>query len=401
MNKTNQPLAGVRILDLTQLYPGPLATMMLGDMGAEVIKIENPIGGDKLRVLANISQGMSDPYLLVNRSKQSLALNLKHPKAKEVFMKLVATADVIVEGFKPGTLERLGFGYDTLKQYRRNIILCSISGYGQTGPDAMRAGHDINYCAKAGILALSGTRQGPPALSGVQIADVTGGSWQAIAGIFGALYQREKTGQGQWLDISMADGVLTTATLALSNILAGQKLSPRGQAPLSGGLPEYGIYKTKDDRYLAVGALEPVFFARLCQALDCPHLENKQLVSEQEKQEIAAQFSKKFMQKTQAEWIEVFSKIDACVEPIFEDQEILADAQYNHRRMFFKMDDPKVAAITQIATPLKFANQKEPDLAPPSLGEHTAQILSQLGLSAEEIKTLEEDGVIGIHKATH
>lgn len=396
MSKDSAPLDGVRILDLTRLFPGPLATMMLGDLGAEVIKVEDPATGDLTRYWPPLKKGIGAGFLALNRSKLSFTVNLKDPKGRELFLRLAESTDVVVEGFRPGVMDRLGIGYEKLKEVREDIILCSISGYGQDGPFRQRAGHDINYCARTGVLGLTGVRNGPPSMLGIQVGDVTGGTWQALAGILGALFQRERTRQGQWVDIAMTEGTLTTTTLMLADAFIGEKIPPRGEAPLAGGYPGYGVFETADGRYLSVGALEPHFFDTLCEALGLPEHKGKTGLLGEEGRALREEIARILKSRTQREWMQVFEKLEACVEPVLEGEEVLAEPQLNHRGMFFKMDHPDAGPIKQMSTPLKLANRSAPHLPPPRLGEHTADILKRLGLSDEEIQSLAEAGTIGV-----
>ncbi|HUU02453.1 MAG TPA: CaiB/BaiF CoA-transferase family protein [Myxococcota bacterium] len=396
MSTTLPPLSGLRILDLTRLFPGPLATMILGDLGADVIKIEDPAKGDLMRYLPPQKNGIGQGFLALNRSKRSLALDLKSVRGRDLFLDLVRKSDVVVEGFRPGVIERLGLGYSELKRARADIILCSISGYGQTGPYRLRAGHDINYCARAGVLGASGERDGPPMMPGVQIADVGGGTWQALAAIMGALFARERSGRGQWLDVSMTDGVLTTALLAMQNVLAGEQPPERGEAPLAGGLPGYGIFATKDGKHMAAGAIEPQFFAALCDAVGRPHLRDLGACLGEEGRQVKRELSEAFSGRNQSEWVEIFSKLDACVEPVQEGSDVLEDEQLTAREMFFEMEHPAAGKITQMASPLRLAGCRKPNLPPPALGQHTAEILAELGLDPEDVNDLAGRGVCGI-----
>jgi crotonobetainyl-CoA:carnitine CoA-transferase CaiB-like acyl-CoA transferase len=396
MIKNPAPLEDVRILDLTRLFPGPLATMMLGDLGAEVIKVEDPQTGDLTRYWPPFKEGIGAGYLALNRSKLSLAVNLKDPLGRELFLKLAEEADVVVEGFRPGVMDRLGIGYQNLKQAREDIILCSISGYGQDGPYRLRAGHDINYCARTGVLGLTGVYKGPPMMLGVQVGDVTGGTWQALAGILGALFQRERTGRGQWVDVAMTEGALSTATLMLADAFVGEKLPPRGEAPLAGGYPGYGVFETADGRHLSVGALEPHFFDALCEALGLPEHKGQTGLLGEEGRALREKIAGVIKSRTRQEWMQVFEKVEACVEPVLEGEEVLAEPQLNHRRMFFEMEHPTAGSLKLMATPLKLADRPSPHLPPPRLGEHTAEILKRIGLSDDEVRSLVEAGVVSV-----
>ncbi len=398
MNAPASPLAGIRIIDLTRQFPGPLATLILGDLGADVIKVEDPSSGDSTRYLPPVKGDMSAAFLELNRAKRSLAVNLKNPEGRDLLLRLVATADVVVEGFRPGVIERLGIGYEVLQKARSDIILCSISGYGQNGPDSQRAGHDINYCARAGVLDATGERNGPPAMLGVQLGDTLGGSWQALAGILGALFQRERCGQGQWLDVAMADGALSSTILMLAGALIGESLMPRGETFLTGGLPGYGIFETADGGHLSVGAIEMHFFDALCRALGLDHLQGHGIMMGEEGRAVKKQIADKIKTRPLEEWNEVFKVVDACVEPVIEGSRVVDDQQFKARNMFFTLQHPSAGPLTQMASPLKLMGGSPSRLPAPRLGEHTTEILGELGLSPEEIEKLFETGTVGIRQ---
>ena len=257
-------LEGVRVLDLSRLLPGPFLTMVLGDLGADVVKVEEPRVGDYMRDFPPRGDGMSGRYLSVNRNKRSVTVDLKNDRERERFLRMAGQADVVVESFRPGVMDRLGVGYDALRERSEGIILCSISGYGQTGPYRDRAGHDINYLALAGVLAMSGAEpDGPPAMAGVQIADMAGGAMWGAIGILAALIERRRTGKGTHLDISMTEGALALLASEFGILGAEPAVPTRGTGLLNGGAARYGVYRTSDGRYLSVGALEPQFLARL------------------------------------------------------------------------------------------------------------------------------------------
>src|SRR5687768_4309328 len=255
-------LRGIRVLDLSRLLPGPFLTMVLADMGADVVKIEDPKLGDYLRAFPPGKGGMSGRFLAINRGKRSLALDLKSAPARDAFLKMVDMADVVVESFRPGVMDKLGIGYAELAARNPKIIVCSISGFGQTGPYALRAGHDLNYIALAGVLGMTGPAGGPPQMPGVQIADLAGGALWGATAILGALVGRDRNGKGAHLDISMTEGSLALLAAELGNFFCGAKPT-RGTEMLNGAAACYGVYRTKDDRYLAVGALEPKFWIAL------------------------------------------------------------------------------------------------------------------------------------------
>jgi crotonobetainyl-CoA:carnitine CoA-transferase CaiB-like acyl-CoA transferase len=398
MSPPPTPLAGIRILDLSRNLPGPLASTMLGDLGADVIRLEDPRAGDPLRHMPPLVDGVGAMHLGVNRSKRSVAIDLKSTAGRRLALRLAAGCDVVIEGFRPGVIERLGLGYEALCAVRSDIILCSISGYGQTGPDRDRAGHDIDFCARAGLLAQTGAAGGPPALIGGQVADVLGGTWQAVAAVFGALFQRERTGAGQWLDLAMADGALTPLALPLSLPLAGHPPPERGRGTLTGGIPAYGLYRCADERYLALGALEPHFFDALCRALDLDHLGGRGLETGPAGEEVRDALAARFAERTRDEWVERLAGVQACVEPVLELDEVLEVAQYRQRGMIFELATAS-GPLTQLGNPLRLSGRTAPQRPPPALGQHTAEVLDDLGLDGAEIARLAAEGVIGLDEA--
>ncbi len=262
----SEALKDLKVLDLTMNLPGPYMTWLLACMGAEVIKVENPDGGDYARGLGGAKSGTGTPYFqAINRNKKSVALNLKHPEARRLFLALLETYDVLVDGFRPGTMERLGLGFDVTSARQERLIHVSISGYGQDGPYRRRAGHDVNYLSLAGVIGMTGTREGQVALPGVQIADLAGGSLMGLCGLLVAVIQREKTGRGQFVDVSMFHGSLSLATMVFGGIQAGLEEPFPGKMVLNGRFPCYGLYRTKDGRYMSLGALEFKFWQKLLQ----------------------------------------------------------------------------------------------------------------------------------------
>lgn len=258
---SNPLLQGVRILDLSRLLPGPFCTQYLAQMGAEVIKIEDPDGGDPTR------QQFPELFRVINRGKQSVTLDLRREEDAAHFKELVKTADVVLESFRPGVMERLGCGYDTLKTINPRLVYAALTGYGQNGPFRDIAGHDLNYLAWAGVLDQIGTPNGPPTMANVQIADLAGGALTCVMGIQAALLGARASGEGAFVDSAMLDGSLALQPVALATLRSQGATRPRGKDVLSGALPNYNLYKCRDGKYLAVGALEPRFFIRLLKAL--------------------------------------------------------------------------------------------------------------------------------------
>jgi alpha-methylacyl-CoA racemase len=376
-------LTGIRVLDLSRLLPGPFLTMILADMGADVVKVEDPKIGDYMRQFPPAKGGIAGRFLAVNRGKRSVALDLKSPAAKDVFLSMVDQADVVVESFRPGVMDKLGIGYAALSARNPKIVVCSISGFGQTGPYVDRAGHDLGYIALGGVLAMGGGVPGAaPAMPGVQIADLAGGALWGATGILGALLGRTRTGKGAHLDISMTEGALALLAAEYGNQDCGAKPT-RGNEAINGGLACYSIYETKDARYLAVGALEPKFWIALNTAIGRPPVVTE-LLGDQSK--TRAELAAIFATKTAAEWKEILDKHDCCVEVVLEMSEVPSHPLHVAREVFFSIDGGKgVGPVLQVRTPLGTPRSPAP---PPRLGEHTQQVLAEYGVSAETIAAL-------------
>lgn len=378
-------LRGIRVLDLSRLLPGPFLTMVLADMGADVVKIEDPRVGDYLRAFPPGKGGLSGRYLAVNRGKRSLALDLKAPAGRDAFLRMVERADVVVESFRPGVMDKLGVGYAALAARNPKIVVCSISGYGQTGPYAQRAGHDLDYIALAGVLAMGGAAGGAPAMPGVQIADLAGGALWSATAILGALVGRERTGRGAHLDVSMTEGALALLAAELGNLDCGARPT-RGVESLNGGLACYGVYRTADDRYLAVGALEPKFWLALNAALGrAPNV--AEIVGPPDAQaRTRAALADIFATKTAAEWQAALAPHDCCVEVVLEPDELADHPLHRARGVFFELDGGAgVGPIRQVRTPVGAPRAPSP---PPRLGEHSAAVLADYGFAADEIAAL-------------
>jgi len=371
-------LKGVRVLDLSRLLPGPFLTMVLADMGADVVKIEDPKLGDYLRAFPPAKGGMAGRFLAVNRGKRSCALDLKDTQQRNTFLAMVEKADVIVESFRPGVMAKLGLDYATLAARNPGIVVCSISGYGQTGPYTHRAGHDLDYIALAGALAMTGTAHGTPQMPGVQIADLAGGSLWGATAILGALVGRHRTGKGAHLDISMTEGALALLAAEIGNMDCGARPT-RGAETLNGGLACYGVYRTSDDRYLAVGALEPKFWLALNGAIGRPPVAAELIASPPEQARIRGELAAIFATKTAAEWHALLAPHDCCVEIVTELEELPAHPLHREREVFFTIDGGAAGPVLQVRTPVgKPANAT----MPPKLGEHTAEVLAEYGVQS-------------------
>ncbi len=379
------PLEGLKVLDLSRLLPGPYATLVLADLGAHVDKLEDPQGGDYLRQMPPLDGDTSALFEGLNRNKRSIALDLKDPHGRAAFLALLPKYDVLVESFRPGVMERLGLGWDALSQVNPRLVMCSISGFGQTGPDRLKAGHDLGYIARAGVLGYGGADGGPPALPGAQLADIGAGSLFAVVGVLAAIVERQTTGQGRFVDVSMTDGATAFIHMHLaSRLLLGAEGKPlaRGRETLNGGSPCYGVYRTKDSRWLAVGALEPKFFHGVLETLGLPEdLAVGGWDSGPDGQKTRAALERTFAQKTLAEWTAVFREKDLCVEPVLEGDEVLSDPQLISRGLF-RVHDGR----TWLKTPLHLGEVAVKP--PPALGAHTREALAEAGVSAAAIDAL-------------
>ena len=385
-------LDGYKILDFTTLLPGPYATMTLADMGAEVLKIS---GKDKYDLVVNwppVAEGtrVTGTQAWLGRNKKTIFLNLKKPAAVEAVKKLVLEYDIVVEQFRPGVMEKLGVGYKQLKEINPRLIYCAITGYGQDGPFAMKAGHDINYLSRAGIAWAAGRREGGPSLYNFQIADVAGGSMNAVSSILAAIIYRERTGEGQFIDVSMQDSVIPFNSMDGAAYFAGGPMPMRESGLLNGG-GIYDFYETADGKYMSVGSLEPKFFAALCIGLGHPEWKDgKILRGDAEMVNMVKEtFRAVFKTKTQDEWTAVFSELDACVEPVMDLEEVSRDEHLVHRGMWPQVEIPLSDGrkITQMGCPMHLS-KCEPRYSHAGYpeGYHTEEILTALGYSKEEIE---------------
>lgn len=381
-------LAGIRVLDLSRLLPGPFLTMVLADMGADVVKVEDPRLGDYMRAIPPARGGIGGRFLAVNRDKRSVALDLKSPAGRDAFLRLVDRADVVVESFRPGVMDKLGVGWSVLSARNARVVLCSISGYGRDGPFRDRAGHDLNYIGLAGVLAMTGPRGGAPQMPGVQIADLAGGALWGAVGILGALVGRAMTGRGTHLDISMTEGAMALLAAELGNLDCGARPT-RGTESLNGGLACYGVYRTKDGRYLSVGALEPKFWLAFNEAIGRKGDMGELVLPPEGQERVRAEVQAILETKTRAEWEAVFATKDACCEPVLEPEELAGHPLHRTRRMFFTLEHPQLGPIGQLRTPV---GRPEARRAAPRLGEHTEEVLREAGLTDEEIRALRAAG---------
>lgn len=388
-------LAGIKILDLSRLLPGPFCTQMLGDLGAEVIKIEEVQGGDYTRWMQPRGKSDSGMFLALNRNKKSMKLNLRSEAGKAIFLKLVSTADVVLEQFRPGVMDRLGLGYEALKSINPRIIMCSITGYGQNGPYNEMAGHDINYLNLTGISEVTGNYNGKPISSGVQIADVGGGSLWAAFSILAALIAREKTGRGQYIDVAMTDCVFTFMSMLVGAYNFDKRSPSREDHFLNGASAWYNSYKTKDDRWIGLGMLEAKFWEGFCKAIRREDFIAQQFAPGKVQEEMIHELSALFLTKTADEWMHELQSLDICISKVNNLEEALDDPHFKERGMIVQMDHPLDGTIKSIGFPVKFSETPYSiKMAPPSFGEHTEEILLEMGFTGKEIEELSYEGIV-------
>jgi crotonobetainyl-CoA:carnitine CoA-transferase CaiB-like acyl-CoA transferase len=386
------PLTGIKVLDLSRLLPGPLASLVLADLGADVDKVEDTSGGDYLRVMPPHSGSGQDAtssiFLALNRNKRSAVIDLKKPKGKEALLRLVRSYDVILEQFRPGVLDRLGLSHATLLAENPRLVVCALTGYGQTGPLAQRAGHDLNYLARAGVLGFQGPEDGPPTVPGFQLADVSGGLY-AVIGIMGALMERARTGKGSIVDVAMIETAMPFAIAGFGLSFGGQSPKPGGEA-LVGGIAPYQTYATKDGKAMSLAALEPKFWMAFSQGVG-HDVDMSDLVPGPHQVALKQKLRDVFASKTRDEWVQYASTRDCCLEPVLTAEEARADEHLAARKMFFEMAS-RWGPIQQMRTPLTPIDREH--TPPPAQGEHTEAVLREAGISPEEIAAMRAEGAI-------
>ena len=382
MNK-NGALNGLTVLDLSRLLPGPFCSMILADHGARVIAIE-----DKRYA---VEAGGNSAVL---RNKEHITLNLKSDKGREIFFKMVEKADIILEGFRPGVTERLGVDYESVKKINPKIIYCSISGYGQTGPNRNEVGHDVNYLSVAGVLDLIGEKHRPPSIPGIQIADLAGGGMYAAIGILMALYARQQSGTGQYIDISMADGSMSLLSLVLSiKQFTGLPIK-RSDSFLSHRYACYNTYETADNRFISIGAVESRFWKNLCNYFDKPEYIALQY-DDRARDEIIDFLRQKVKQKTLAQWCEELDGRDICWGPVRSLDEAMESPLFKEREMVVDLKDSDGKIVKFLGVPVKLSNTPGTvRTLPPAFGENTNKIIKEFGYSDDKIKEFEKQGII-------
>ncbi|HZK84773.1 MAG TPA: CaiB/BaiF CoA-transferase family protein [Desulfosporosinus sp.] len=390
------PLEGIKVLDLSRYLPGPLATQILADFGAEVVKVEDR-KGELGRFLQPMVKDTSARFYTVNRNKKSIGLDLKHPEGKEIFKKLVAETDIVVDQFRPDVMNKLGLGYEVLKEINPRIIYCIITGYGLTGPMRDAAGHDVNYLNIAGVTELLGTKDGPPAMCGVQIADTAGGSLYSVIAILLALAAREKTGKGQLCDVAMMDGALSLLAYTIGEWSGGEgNLPKRGGELLTGGYATYNNYECKDGKYVSLGAVEDKFWASFCRKVGLEEYIPLQMdVPSQPK--IEASIQKIMLTKIRDEWVEFFSDYDICFTPILTLDEMVKHPQVLARNMVHTLTNFQGSGKDLVCTgvPIKLSETPgEAKMVFARTGENTDEVLAGIGYSNAQIEQLHKDSIV-------
>ena len=400
------PLEGVKVLDLSQRGPGPFCTMMLGDLGAEVTKIEPPAFREGFPSFSTVmfpSQQFSEEdiereyvFLPSNRHKKSICLNLRYPEGKEIFYKLASRSDIIVESFRPGVTKRLAIDYPTISKLNPKIIYCSITGYGQDGPYQDLPGHDINYIALSGALSLISTAEGTPVIPLNLLGDYAGGSLYALAAILAALLVREKEGKGSYIDLALVEGVIALMSPIIALFLCHGLIPQRTESLLTGGMPCYNIYQTKDNKYVAIGCIERHFWENLCQALGREDFIPYQFADGDKKREIFTFLQTTFRRKTRDEWFNELKDKQVCISKVYTIDEVCHDPQVVRRELVESAKHPKFGQVKQLGTPL-FRLIRAPEKIR-SLGsfpgQNTSEILFSLGYSEPEIQSLQKKGII-------
>lgn len=386
-------LEGIRILDMAWLGPGPFCANMLGDLGADVIKVYEAHperrGGP---VMFLFDPAMQPGF----RNCRTMGLNLKAEEGRSIFCDLAKNADVIMEGFRPGVVKRLGVDYDTIKKINPRIVYASLTGFGQDGPYHDLVGHDINYIGIGGLLGMTGPAGGAPVIPGTVIADFAAGGMSAAIGILAALMARERSGMGQFVDMSMTDAVVEATSIQISPYLLNGMVPKKGETMFTGHYPWYNVYETKDGKYISIGALEPWFFANLCELLGCEQLIEHQFAEGEKREEIFKYFRATFLSKTRDEWVAILQQKDTCVAPVYDINELESDPQLIARRMIIEIDHPTMGRVKQVGSMHKLSDSPvEVRNWSIRFGQHTEEILLELGYDKTHIDELFKVEVIG------
>jgi alpha-methylacyl-CoA racemase len=391
-------LAGLRVLDLSRLLPGGFCSLLMADFGADVIKVEDTGMGDYVRYSPPLYDG-ADPtaasalFLALNRGKRSIRIDLKQDAGRDVLLRLVRDADVLLESFRPGVMDRLGVGYERLREENPRLVYCAITGYGQDGPYAARAGHDMNYLALAGLLGLTGEPDGPPVQAAGQIADIGGGALMAAFGILAALRERDRSGEGQLVDVSMTDGALSWLAMVAARYFADGRTPKRGEPELAGGLICYRPYRCADG-WVTLGALEPKFWRAWCEGVGRPDLVEQQFAAVGS--DVHGEVEAVFAERTRADWRAFNDVHDCCLEPVLALDEALESELVRAREMVVEVDQPGAGPVRLLGAPVKLSRTPaEPTRAGgPAIGADTDAVLGEVGYAGAEIGALREAGTV-------
>jgi crotonobetainyl-CoA:carnitine CoA-transferase CaiB-like acyl-CoA transferase len=395
-------LEGMKVLDLSRLAPGPFCSMLLGDLGADVLLVEAPpeqlpgrgaVPGNSARQMAAAAMGRA-AFNALGRNKRSIVLNLRSDQGKKVFFDLARDSDVVLEGFRPGVVKRLGVDYEAVSKVNPRAVYCSLSGFGQTGPYSQFVGHDINYISVGGALGLIGWPDTPPAIPMNLLADFAGGGLHAAFAILAAVIARDKTGRGQYVDIAMSDGVIYLLASAISGYFSSGSVPTRGATMLNGAAPHYNVYECSDGKWISIGSLEPHFWANLCKALG-----REDLLPEQNNREVqpgtAAFFKETFRTRPRDEWFRILTETDICAGPVYQLDEALNDPQNLARDMVLEIDHPELGKVKQVGIGPKLSDTPgSVRSTAPSPGQHTDEVLAALGYSQQDVAALREKGAV-------
>ncbi|MFA4910666.1 MAG: CaiB/BaiF CoA-transferase family protein [Desulfobacteria bacterium] len=387
-------LEGIKILDLSRLLPFNYCTLMLADLGAEVLKIEEPKIGDYMRWMPPKLEKESAVFLMANRNKKGMTLNLKEEKGKEILRRLVKEYDVLFESFRPGVMKRLGLGYDDLKEINPRLVFCSSTGYGQDGPYKDRPGHDMNYISVAGILESTGRHTGAPVIPGIPIADMSIGIFSAFS-ILAGIIARDRMGKGQYIDVSMTDCMVSYNMINIAGLVASQRSHGLETLGITGETPCYNVFKTKDGKFISLGNIEDKFWLNLLKLIGREDLKESQFATGEQQKKTMDELQRIFLSKTREEWLGLFEGKDICYAPVNDAEDLMADPHVKHREMLLEMEHPVEGKVTTVGFPFKFSQTPGRIKTPsPTLGQHTEEILKGLGYKDQDIKEMEEKGAI-------
>lgn len=386
------PLEGIVMVDMARMGPGPFCATILGDMGADIIRIDQPGRGD---LIPQEVQTRDATASSMGRNARSIGLNLKDEKARDIFYTLIEKADIFQEGFRPGVVKRLGLDYETVKEINPRLVYASISGFGQDGPYKSWAGHDINYVSTAGLLGMTGEKGGVPVYLGTVIADFAGGGMHTAIGILLALFHRERSGKGQYVDVSMTDGVMALTANVIEQYLQTGVAPRRGETMLGGLFPFYHLYECKEGKWISIGNIEPWLWANFCRAIGREEFIEAQFEMGPKREEITKELQKIFKTKTMQEWVDILGPANVCVGPVNDIEDVVTNPQINARHMIIEVDHPEKGKIKQVGHFIKLSDTPASvRCVTPTQGQHTKEILTELGYSDDEIAEMRQNGAV-------